>query len=166
MEVNLQRVSEFDKPVLARLLELYLYDMSLYEGAGPGPHGLFGYRWLDSYWTEANRHPFFITADGELAGFALVNDFCRFTEPGAAMAVAEFFVMNRFRRKGVGSQAALKLFRMFPGRWEVCQHRENRPSIEFWENLISDISRGQYRKLEAESEEWTGQALIFSIDSP
>ena len=110
MEVKLHRVKEADKPVLARLLELYLYDMSLYEGTGPGPHGLFGYRWLDSYWTEPHRHPFFITADDELAGFALVNDFCRFTEQGAAMAVAEFFVMNRFRRKGgkPGSAEALQ----------------------------------------------------------
>lgn len=163
MEIGLKKVTEDDKPVLARLMELYRYDLSVYDGSMPNRHGLFGYRWLDSYWTEKKRFPFFIFADGKIAGFALVNDFCRLCEPGEALSIAEFFVLAGLRRRGIGREAAVKLFRMFPGKWEVVQHRENTPSMDFWESVVYDLTRGQYRKLEAETDDWTGQALIFTL---
>ena len=106
MEVKLKKVPEEDKPVLARLLELYRYDLSRFDGSRLNRHGLFGYRYLDSYWTEKNRHPLLIIADGEVAGFVLVNDFCRLCEPGEANSIAEFFVLRNFRRKGIGKEAA------------------------------------------------------------
>jgi len=164
MEVTLRKISEEDKPVLANLIELYRYDLSLYDGSRPNRHGLFGYRWLDSYWTSNKRHPFFIMADGEIAGFVLVNDFCRLCEPGEANSIAEFFVLSGLRRRGVGREAAIKVFRKFPGKWEVLQHSENTPSMDFWESVIYDLTRGQYRKLEAETDDWTGQALIFTLN--
>ncbi|MCK5842754.1 MAG: GNAT family N-acetyltransferase, partial [Candidatus Sabulitectum sp.] len=67
-----------------------------------------------------------------------------------------------YRRIGVGEAAARKVFDLYPGKWEIVQHPENKPSMDFWEKIVSEITRGQYRKLEAETESWTGQALIFS----
>ncbi len=37
-------------------------------------NGLYDYMYLDHYWTEEGRHPFFIRVDGKLAGFALVRE--------------------------------------------------------------------------------------------
>jgi predicted acetyltransferase len=162
MEVRLKRVQEADREVLARLVELYRYDLSVFDGSRLNRHGLFGYPSLDCYWTDKNSHPFFITADGELAGFALVNRRCRLCEPGEASSMAEFFVLSAYRRRGIGREAALRLFRMFPGKWEIVQHQENLSSMEFWEKVLDDFTRGQYRKLEAQTEDWTGSALIFT----
>ncbi|HEY8415220.1 MAG TPA: hypothetical protein VIK99_05545, partial [Thermaerobacter sp.] len=45
-----------DKSVLANLMHLYKYDLSVYdddpEDRDVNAHGLFTYRYLDHYWTE------------------------------------------------------------------------------------------------------------------
>lgn len=54
---------------------------------------------LDHYWTEAGRHPYFIRVDGTLAGFVLIREIAM-----AYYSVAEFFVMKKYRNQGVGQQ--------------------------------------------------------------
>jgi len=162
MNVLLKKVAIEDKQVLGNLLELYQYDFSEFDKADVNDHGLYGYKYLDHYWTEPGRHSLFIMVNDFIAGFVMVSDFCYMCEPGDARSISEFFVLKKYRRTGVGEAAARAVFEMFPGKWEVVQHPENKPSMEFWEKVISDITRGQYRKLEAETEDWTGQALIFS----
>lgn len=36
-------------------------------------YGLFDYKYLDYYWTEGGRFPFFIMESGKLTGFVLVR---------------------------------------------------------------------------------------------
>jgi predicted acetyltransferase len=162
MDIQLKRVAEEDKQVLRNLLELYQYDFSEFDKRDINRHGLYGYTYLDHYWTDSGRYPFFIMADHVLAGFVLVSNFCYLCAPGEARSISEFFVLKKYRRMGVGQAAAKAVFAMYPGKWEILQHPENTISLKFWENIITDLSRGQYRKLEAETEDWTGQALIFN----
>src|SRR5262250_3041877 len=61
------------EPILANLLELYVHDFSEFMDLKLGADGRFGYRDLPLYWSEPNRYPFIVTADGYLAGFALVR---------------------------------------------------------------------------------------------
>ncbi len=163
MQIRLKKVSIEDKQVLSNLLELYQYDFSEFDNEDLNEHGLYGYKYLDHYWTEPGRHPFFIKVDNSIAGFILVNDFCYLCEPGEANSIAEFFVMKKYRRIGVGQHAAKIVFDLFPGKWEVVQHPENIPSMEFWERVVAELTRDEYRKCEAVTEGWTGQALIFKI---
>ena len=74
MEICLKPVELKEKGTLQNLLEKYLYEFSQWEKMDVDQNGLYGYEYLDFYWTEENRHPFFILADGKLAGFVLVND--------------------------------------------------------------------------------------------
>ncbi len=127
--VGLEPVRYANKEVLRRLLELYVYDYSEYMGWDVDEHGLFGYRYLDHYWTEPDRHPFFIRVDGRLGGFALVR-------AGAPHDMAEFFVMRKYRRSGVGSAAARLVLERFPGAWEVRQLAENTGATTFWRSAI------------------------------
>lgn len=127
--IELEPVDYADKVVLRRLIELYIYDYSEYMGWDVDAHGVFGYRYLDHYWTESDRHPFFIRVDGRLAGFALVRS-------GTPHGMAEFFVMRRYRRTGVGRQAAQILFERFPGAWEVSQLVTNVTGTTFWRSVI------------------------------
>lgn len=58
------------KMILRNLMELYQYDMSDFEEEGENDvnaYGLFDYRYLDHYWTEEGRSPFFIMNVGKLA---------------------------------------------------------------------------------------------------
>jgi predicted acetyltransferase len=118
-----------DKDVVDQLLELYLHDLSKFTGANVGSRGRYGYRYLDDYWTDADRHPFLIRVDNHLAGLAFVRS-------GSPHDMAEFFVMRKYRRHGIGHDAAQVLFGMFPGEWQIRQLAANTSATKFWRAVI------------------------------
>lgn len=122
------------RPVLARLLELYLHDYSEFDGRDIGEQGSYEYRYLDHYWTEVGRYPFVARVQGRLAGFALVRVLP--SERGPVTHMAEFFVLRKYRRLGVGEAVARQLFDRFPGAWAVSQAARNEPAKQFWRSVI------------------------------
>ena len=161
MDVQLVPVELARKSVLRQLLELYAHDFSEFDGADVNEHGLYGYKYLDHYWTEPGRHPFFIVVDGHLAGFVLVYGSRYVIKESGARSIAEFFVMRKYRRKGVGRAAATQAFAMFPGKWKVLQYGANAPSYRFWEEVIDAYTGGRYHKGPVTTEKWEGQAITF-----
>jgi predicted acetyltransferase len=161
LKIELIEIKQTEKSVLRQLLELYAYDFSEYDQADINQHGYYGYRHFDHYWTEASRHPFFIKVDDQLAVFVLVNDHCYVLKNSTARSIAEFFVMRKYRRTGVGRAAAFLIFDRFPGKWEVIQHGNNLPSQRFWEKVMGDYTNGDFQRSEVETESWKGQALLF-----
>jgi predicted acetyltransferase len=71
--ITIQKVEYDHKSTLRNLLELYKYDFSEFDPEDVNENSLYDYMYLDHYWTEEGRHPFFIRVDGKLAGFALVR---------------------------------------------------------------------------------------------
>ncbi|MGH3281079.1 MAG: GNAT family N-acetyltransferase [Trebonia sp.] len=67
--------------------------------------------------------------DGAWAGLALV-----FT--GDPHDIAEFFVMRKYRRRGIGAEAVAQLFERFPGEWTVRQQLSNPAATTFWRKAI------------------------------
>jgi predicted acetyltransferase len=118
-----------DEGTIRNLVELYAYDFSEFTDEDVDEHGLFGYRYLDHYWTEAERHPFLIRVDGRIAGFALVR-------AGRPHDMAEFFVVKKYRGSGVAKQAARAVFAMFPGDWQTRELAANARATAFWRNAI------------------------------
>ena len=118
-----------DKAVIRRLLELYQHDFSELDGADVDDHGSYGYPYLDHYWTEDSRRPFLLRVDGHWAGFALIA-------LGDPNDVREFFVLRKYRRRGIGQDAARFLFERFPGAWQVRQIAENVAATKFWRRAI------------------------------
>jgi predicted acetyltransferase len=127
--VNVIEATVAEKPVVRHLLELYLHDFSVFTDDDVDDDGRFGYDHLDSYWAEPGRVPFLFRVDGRLAGFALVRT-------GAPHDMAEFFVMRKYRRGGIGRTAARQLFARFPGEWQVRQMRANVDATAFWRRAI------------------------------
>src|SRR3989344_611742 len=121
MDIDLVKVKIEEKPILANLLELYVYDFSEMENNDVGDDGRFGYKHFNDYWQESNRHPFFIKVDGRLAGFVLVNEKDPQAYPGYPLGIGEFFVMRKYRQRGIGERVAHNVFGMFPGKWSVRQ---------------------------------------------
>jgi predicted acetyltransferase len=166
MNFQLAPAAEIERPILRRLMELYLYDFSEFDLADVGPQGLYEYPYLDHYWTEPNRHPFLMRVDERLAGFALVATYNYLTGErdlarGAARVIAEFFVMRKYRRQGFGELAARQLFDLFPADWQVAQLRENTPAIAFWRKVIDRYTGGRYQELELDNERWCGPVQLF-----
>ena len=154
MRVDIIRVEFGDKAVLRKLMELCQYDYSEFENSDVDEHGLFGYKYLDNYWTEDGRHPFIVRVGDKLAGFALV----RVIEGTANMA--EFFIMRRYRRSGIGKVVACRVFDMFPGKWRVEQMPGNLPAQAFWRKVISEYTSGYFDDLPGD-EKWDGPFQLF-----
>lgn len=74
MNVELKRVSIDEKEILRNLLEKYNYEFSQWDKRDVNKLGLYGYDYLDYYWTEERRWAYFIMVEGKLAGFAMVID--------------------------------------------------------------------------------------------
>jgi predicted acetyltransferase len=166
LDIKLVKANKRDKPVMRQLLELYAYDFSEFEQADVNEHGFYGYDYLDCYWTEESRHPFFIRVDGKLAGLVLVSDYCYTLEDAEAKSITEFFVMRKYRRRRVGETVAFKVFDQFPGKWEVIQHEANQPAKAFWEAVVGEYTQGRYEVREVDTGEWKGQALLFDNSYP
>ncbi len=166
MEIELIEVQEEEKSVLRNLMELYAYDFSEFDDADVNAHGLYGYTYFDYYWTEDGRVPFFVKVDGKLTGFVLVNEYCYLVKESGTKSIGEFFVMRKYRRKGIGKTVAQMVFDKFPGKWEIIQHGENEPSKIFWEEVIRAYTNGNYRQAPVTTEWWEGQALLFDNSEP
>ncbi len=161
LEIKLSLITESQKSILRKLIELYEYDFSEFDHNDLNEYGYFGYRYLDLYWIETGREPFFIKVGGKLAGFVLLNAYCYLMKNAGAKSIAEFFVMRKYRRQGVGKTAACFIFDKYPGPWEVVQHGSNLPAIKFWEKVINQYTDGNFKKESVQTENWQGQALIF-----
>jgi predicted acetyltransferase len=162
MEIAVKLASEAEKPILRNLMELYLYDFSEFDGADPGPDGLYGYPYLDRYWTEKDRHPFLVYKDGKLAGFVLVTRYNYLGLQPDCWIIAEFFVMRKYRSGGVGEFVAQQLFDRFPGDWQVGQISENVSATVFWRKVIQRYTGGKFQEVLLDSERWRGPVQMFT----
>lgn len=143
MEFQMVQVREEEKEILRNLMEKYNYEFSQYDRMDVNALGLYGYSHLDNYWTEDGRWAFFLKVDGKLAGFAMV-----ITYPEAAKTdynMAEFFVMYKYRRCGLGTWAVKRLFDRFQGTWQLKRHPGNLPAVGFWNRVIGDYTGGGFR---------------------
>jgi predicted acetyltransferase len=136
-----------EAPVLANLLELYAHELSDVFSLEIGADGRFGYPRLRLYWSEPGRFPFLIRSDGRLAGFALATVGSPASDEPDAMDVAEFFVLRRHRKTGVGGRAAVRLWNGFPGRtWTVRVSTGNVPALSFWTGAVGAYARDGFRE--------------------
>lgn len=157
MKVTVQKVDIAEKHILRNLLELYRYDFSEFYHDDVNEEGLYGYQYLDLYWTEAERHPFIIRVDGKLAGFALIREIAN--QEWTYYWMTEFFVLRKYRRKGVGKIAAFTIFNMFPGKWQIGQIEQNIPAQKFWRKVISEYTNGNFK--EEQRKGWNGPIQKF-----
>lgn len=163
-EVSLEPATHAQKPILENLLELYVHDLSEAFEIEIGRDGRFGYERLPLYWQEAaRRFPFLIRVGAEWAGFALVTRGSPVTEDPSDLDVAEFFVLRRYRRSGVGRRAAFLLFDRIPGHWVVRVAERNRRGLPFWREVIPDYTRGQVlsETMPGADQDW----MVFKFDT-
>ncbi|TVX92653.1 GNAT family N-acetyltransferase [Paenibacillus agilis] len=146
MNVECIRASESYKEVIRNLMQLYIYDFSEFIKCDVEEDGLFGaYPYLESYWEHKNenhRFPYLIKQEGKYAGFVLV----RFveSEERSFFTIAEFFVLKKYRKAGIGRTVAKQIFNLHKGNWEVFQMESNTPAQLFWNKVIDEYTKGQF----------------------
>jgi predicted acetyltransferase len=118
-----------DRDVVRHLLEFNAYEFSRFDSADVGRDGRFGYPFLDLYWSEPARRPYLIKVGESVAGLVLIRS-------GSPHSVAEFLVLPKYRRAGVGRTAARMAFAQFAGEWEIHVAPGNAGALEFWRRAI------------------------------
>jgi predicted acetyltransferase len=162
VEVLVMPASKGQERVLRHLMSLYVYDFSELMGLDVEEDGSFKLPELSSYWRDPWRHPFLLRVDGKLAGFALVHQRSRLNGADGTHDMAEFFVLRRYRRQGVGEQAARELFGRFRGPWEVRERAANVDAIAFWRRVIERHTGGQFREVSWADDTWQGPVQLFT----
>jgi len=165
LEVVLEVAAPRDAGLLANLMELYLHDLSdIFPLIELGADGRFGYEKLPLYWSEPERRfPFLIRDGAQVAGFVLAARGSPASDDPDVFDVAEFFVMRRHRRSGVGRRAAFLVWDRFPGRWLVRVSEGNTGALPFWASVIAEYTKGAATEFErpASPHAWR----VFSFDS-
>jgi predicted acetyltransferase len=162
LNIEINFASKDERPILRNLMELYQHDFSEYDGSDTGPSGLYNYPCLDYYWNEPERSPFLVRVDGQLAGFVLVARYNYLTGQKDSWVLAEFFVMRKYRRQGVGKYVACHIFDRFHGEWQVAQIPENIPATAFWRKVITCYTHGNFQEHDSNNDHWRGPVQMFT----
>jgi predicted acetyltransferase len=162
MNVTIQPATPDDGRTLSNLMQLYCYDFSELIDVQMSEEGIFATGSLDAYWTDDWRHPFLIRVESQLGGFALVHERSRLTGAAGTFDMAEFFVLRKFRRRGVGGLAAFAAFDRFRGDWEVRERSTNPAATAFWRRAIGSYTRGNYKEVLWNDGTWQGPVQFFS----
>lgn len=147
-----------DRNPVSRMLELYQHDLSDVWDQDLDGEGRYGYS-LDKYWSSPRCRAFVFLVGGKYAGFALVDDSVSLPENEHWMA--QFFVVRKYRRRGIGGEAAKRVFDIMRGRWEVGQMRKNLPAQAFWRRVIDEYTGGRFVEHDLADESWDGLLQCF-----
>ena len=100
---------------------------------------------LERWFMDSSATLLTIVDDGQPAGFALVARDTR-TSREADYRMAEFFISRPYRRRGLGRSAVGLILRRFAGRWEIVEYSRNPAAVKFWRNVVSAVTRGDFRE--------------------
>jgi predicted acetyltransferase len=99
-------------------------------------------------------------------GFALVQPGSYLSADPSVFDMAEFFVLRRYRRKGVGECVAAWLFDRFAGTWEVREKANHTAAIAFWRRTIGRYTGDRFEDFALDDERWHGQVQRFDSKRP
>jgi predicted acetyltransferase len=163
---SLDLATPSDRLLVSNLLQLYIHDLSaIFRDVELGADGRFSYPALPLYWSEPERRfPFLIRRDGGAAGFVFVTRGSPAVADPDVFDVAEFFIVRRHRRSGIGREAAFLLWSRLPGKWTVRVSMGNPRALAFWSPVVREFSHGtaiQFTR-PGKPNEWR----VFSFESP
>jgi len=126
--------------IMERLLQLYLHDISLYYPMDIDQNTcLYQYDDLEKFLGSGDDAAvYLIEIENKPTGFILVG----FAD--GTNIVQEMFVLNNYKRRGVGSAAVIELFDKHRGNWEVKALPRSEQAESFWINTINKYTHGNY----------------------
>jgi predicted acetyltransferase len=158
--IELLRAAPSQRSLLRQLYELYCHDFSPMTRADVGDDGYWtGDDFLDPW--PNDLHIYLIKVDRRWAGFAWVAVGGYVDPHSANFLMDEFFVLRKYRRRGVGEWSAVWLFNHYPGMWEVGEIPENVEAQQFWRTIINRYTDGAYQEVTVNNDRWRGPVQIF-----
>ncbi|OWR32793.1 GNAT family N-acetyltransferase [Saccharibacillus sp. O23] len=146
MNFSIVPANHTHRNALADLMQFYIYDFSEFLGFDVEENGQYSPYPLDEYFEEGNRQfAYVIKREEKYAGFVLV----RLIEDVGVRhySIAEFFVLKKYRREGIGKAVAADIFSRHKGPWEVHQIENNKGAQIFWKRAIDEYTKGRFEEL-------------------
>jgi predicted acetyltransferase len=143
-DLAISRIGPEADVLLRNLFEHYCHDMSEWFDFDSGADGSYSHD-MASVWARGYE-AYLAKVGSSIAGFALIGSGIDWLGDIGARDVHEFFVMRRFRRRGVGQRMATLIWNEYPGEWLVRVFEANAPAVLFWRDAISGYSPGSYRE--------------------
>ncbi len=159
--ISLHPATAHDLVRIENMMQFYNYDLSESCPVVLGENGLFTLRPKQVYWAKPTVKPYVAMVNGELAGFAVVDDEAVY--PDTDFNMGYFFLARRYRRRGLALQMANQLFEMYPGKWEVYYFAANVAAGQFWSKAIAQIGFAQPGVEEMVSDEMLCRLHRFTI---
>ena len=131
------------RKIVENLFHYYMYELSEIMEWRINPEGKYEINrsLLDESWDSADNHPYIILCDNEVAGFSLLR---RYPSEMSVYEIGQFFVLRKFKGKGVGREAFRLSTSLFPGKWLTRVLYENKAALKFWVKVIDEITNGSY----------------------
>jgi len=149
-EIKLIPASLKDYPTIQNMARFYVYDMSQYLGDEEGwecpENGLYECIDFKKYWQTDDAFPFLIRYENELAGFVIIDK--KGSETKIDFNVAQFFILRKFKNKGIGKYVVHNCFDQFRGVWEVMVIPGNEGAYQFWRSVIKEYTNSQFSEYE------------------
>jgi predicted acetyltransferase len=159
---ELRDAGPLDRLPLFRMLELYQHDLSDVWDQDLDLHGEYGYA-LDEYWSSVDSHAYVVLVDSRYAGFALVVP--RPKVPGGEYWLEQYFIIKKYRKRGIGSAVATALFDSLPGIWQVGQMEKNIHAQRFWRRVIGTYTGGNFVETQITTDAGTSVVQQFTTRS-
>lgn len=163
MTIALQRVTDAaGMKIVRNMFTAFFYDLSQYddklvinayglptwEPAGlPGPRDHEECARLN-WWIRGQCEAYVIRVDRNPAGFVHILRDKRHLVQDVDQELLDFYVAPKYRRQGVGREAARQAFDLYTGTWQVYELTLNDPALRFWHSVIDEYTGGQYEDLQ------------------
>ena len=156
LDVSVAKDEDFG--AISQMLELYQHDLVSIWDQDLDSGGRYGYN-MAPYVQPSPNKGFVFRVHGHHVGFALVDSPGRFCDGDWWMT--QFFVVRKYRGRGVGRAAAVQILDAVRGRWEVGQMAGNGAGREFWRSVIREYTQDAYVEHSMKGPEWLGSLQCF-----
>ena len=160
-KLSITKVLFEECPSLERLLQIYLAELSVYSPIKKSSAGEFVYPYLQTYWQNSTRYPYFIRLNENICGFALVREDMDPENGNKIMDLAEFYIAKDFRRLNLGSRIAEMLWDLYPSNWRLSVLKKNETALLFWSEMINRYTKGKFELVNNDHD----TSIIYYFDS-
>ena len=151
-----------DKDGFYDLFQLYLSDLSQYNhNIVVDEKGLYPASWIDTDWDLPEFIPLRIEQNQSTCGFIILSK-KPLSKPGTEWCIQEFFILRKFRNRGIGRASIEQLFATYSGSYSMAVMKDNVPAKLFWEEAL-DLMGIQYKKEKHSEEGIDGISYEFTV---
>jgi len=166
-DIEIVKATVDQQTIFANLLELMAYEHTEQWKFDIGDNGFYGYEELPLFWTDPNRYPYLIYVNDKISGLVIVQKGSPISDDKDIWDIAEFFIMKKYKKQGIGTKVAHKIWAQFKGCWQVRVLVENEIASAFWLQAIKKFSSKppSHTIKHIQAEGWSADWNIYQFES-